>query len=32
MSNQQLKLTEEQRALVGAVTDLARDKNWRTNS
>lgn len=32
MSSQQLKLTEEQRALIGAVRDLARDKNWRTNS
>mgnify|MGYP003582665774 FL=1 len=32
MSNQQLQLTEEQRALIGTVRDLARDKNWRTNS
>ncbi len=32
MNSQKLKLTEEQRALVGAVRDLARDKDWRTNS
>jgi alkylation response protein AidB-like acyl-CoA dehydrogenase len=32
MSPQQLKLTEEQRALIGTVRELARDKNWRTDS
>jgi alkylation response protein AidB-like acyl-CoA dehydrogenase len=32
MNNQKLQLTEEQRALIGAVRDLARDKNWRTDS
>jgi len=32
MSNQKLQLTEEQRALIGTVRDLARDKNWRTDS
>ena len=32
MSNQQLKLTEEQRALIGTVRDLARDKDWRTKA
>ena len=32
MSNQRLLLTEEQRALIGTVRDLARDKDWRTNS
>jgi alkylation response protein AidB-like acyl-CoA dehydrogenase len=32
MSNQRLHLTEEQRALIATVRDLARDKNWRTNS
>ena len=32
MSNQRLKLTQEQRALIGTVRDLARDKNWRTDS
>ena len=32
MSPQRLQLTEEQRALIGTVRDLARDKNWRTNS
>ena len=32
MSTQKLKLTEEQRALIGTVRDLARDKNWRTDS
>ncbi|RJG03321.1 acyl-CoA dehydrogenase family protein [Noviherbaspirillum sedimenti] len=32
MSNQRLQLTEEQRALIGTVQNLARDKNWRTNS
>jgi alkylation response protein AidB-like acyl-CoA dehydrogenase len=32
MSNQRLQLTDEQRALVGAVRELARDQDWRTNS
>ena len=32
MSNPRLLLTEEQRALVGAVRDLARDKDFRGNS
>ena len=32
MNSQRLKLTEEQRALIGAVRELARDKDWRTNS
>lgn len=32
MSNQRLQLTPEQRALVGTVRELARDKNWRTDS
>lgn len=32
MSNQRLQLTPEQRALIGTVRDLARDKNWRMNS
>jgi len=32
MSNQQFRLSEEQRALIGTVRDLARDKDWRTNS
>ena len=32
MSNQRLLLTEEQRALIGTVRDLARDKDWRINS
>lgn len=32
MTSQKLKLTEEQRALVGAVRDLAVSKDWRTNS
>ena len=32
MSNQRLLLTEEQRALIGTVRDLARDKDWRVNS
>ncbi len=32
MSSQRLKLTEEQRALVGAVRDLARDMDFRGNS
>jgi alkylation response protein AidB-like acyl-CoA dehydrogenase len=32
MSTQKLQLTEEQRALIGAVRTLARDKDWRTNS
>jgi len=32
MSSQKLKLNETQRALIGAVRDLARDKHWRTNS
>ncbi|MEG0002464.1 MAG: acyl-CoA dehydrogenase family protein [Comamonas sp.] len=32
MSTQQLKITEEQRALIGAVRTLALDKDWRTNS
>ena len=32
MSNQRLKLTQEQRALIGTVRDLARDKNWRGDS
>ena len=30
MSNQRLQLTPEQRALIGTVRELARDKNWRT--
>ena len=32
MSTQRLKLTEEQRALVGAVRDLSRDMDFRGNS
>jgi alkylation response protein AidB-like acyl-CoA dehydrogenase len=32
MSTEKLKLTEEQRALIGTVRQLARDNNWRTNS
>jgi alkylation response protein AidB-like acyl-CoA dehydrogenase len=32
MTGQKLKLTEEQRALIGTVRDLARDKNWRMDS
>ena len=32
MSHQRFKLTQEQRALIGTVRDLARDKNWRTDS
>lgn len=32
MNTQKLQLTEEQRALIGTVRDLARDKNWRTDS
>jgi alkylation response protein AidB-like acyl-CoA dehydrogenase len=32
MSNQRLLLTEEQRALVGSVRTLAKDKNFRGNS
>ncbi|MDB5742016.1 MAG: acyl-CoA dehydrogenase [Polaromonas sp.] len=32
MNTQKLKLTEEQRALIGTVRSLAQDKNWRTNS
>lgn len=32
MSTQQLKLTEEQRALIQSVRSLARDNDWRTNS
>lgn len=32
MNSQKLKLTEEQRALIGTVRDLARDKDWRNNS
>ena len=32
MYSPQLKLTEEQRALIGTVRDLARDKNWRMDS
>jgi alkylation response protein AidB-like acyl-CoA dehydrogenase len=32
MSNQRLLLTEEQRALIGTVRNLARDKDFRNNS
>lgn len=32
MSPTQLKLSEEQRALIGTVRDLAQDKDWRTKS
>ena len=32
MNNQRFQLTEEQRALIGSVRSLARDKAWRTNS
>jgi len=32
MTSQRLRLTEEQRALIGTVRALARDKEWRTNS
>jgi alkylation response protein AidB-like acyl-CoA dehydrogenase len=32
MNPQKLRLTEEQRALVGTVRELARDKHWRANS
>jgi alkylation response protein AidB-like acyl-CoA dehydrogenase len=32
MSIQRLQLTEEQRALIGTIRDLARDKDFRTNS
>jgi alkylation response protein AidB-like acyl-CoA dehydrogenase len=32
MRNPRLMLTEEQRALIGAVRDVARDKDFRANS
>jgi alkylation response protein AidB-like acyl-CoA dehydrogenase len=32
MNPQKLKLTQEQRALIGTVRELARDKHWRTDS
>jgi alkylation response protein AidB-like acyl-CoA dehydrogenase len=32
MSTQRLQLTSEQRALIGTVRELARDKNWRAES
>jgi alkylation response protein AidB-like acyl-CoA dehydrogenase len=32
MNTQRLLLTDEQRALIGAVRELARDKNFRGNS